>query len=150
MIAQRAPRDGTRWAFFVDTRIGPAKSGGAISLFGAACRHSTAQNPFSQLSACRLEEYAHMATIQEPRTTELDEREMLSALTALKRGDFSVRLPVEWTGLAGKIADTFNDVIELNERMADELDRLGRVVGKEGKISERASLGDVSGSWSDS
>ena len=91
-----------------------------------------------------------MATIQEPMTTELDGRELLSALTALKRGDFSVRLPVEWTGMAGKIADTFNDVIELNERMADELDRLGRVVGKEGKISERASLGDVSGSWADS
>src|SRR5689334_7004913 len=91
-----------------------------------------------------------MATIQEPTTTELDGRELLSALTALKRGDFSVRLPVEWTGLAGKIADAFNDVTELNERMADELDHLGRVVGKEGKISERASLGDVGGSWADS
>ncbi len=91
-----------------------------------------------------------MATIQEPMSMELDGRDMLAALTALKRGDFSVRLPSEWTGMAGKIADTFNDVIELNERMAHELDRLSRVVGKEGKISERASLGDVRGSWADS
>ena len=45
------------------------------------------------------------------------------------------------------MADTFNDVVELNERMARELERLSRVVGKEGKIAQRASLGDVSGSW---
>ena len=88
-----------------------------------------------------------MATIQESMTSDLDSGELLSALSALKRGDFSVRLPVEWTGLPGKIADAFNDVIELNERMADELDRLGRVVGKEGKITERASIGQVGGSW---
>ena len=58
---------------------------------------------------------------------------LLAALSALKKGDFSVRLPVEWTGVAGKIADTFNDVVELNERMAQELERLSRVVGKEGQ-----------------
>src|SRR5437879_4096193 len=72
---------------------------------------------------------------------------LLSALIALKKGDFSVRLPVSWTGLQGKVADTFNDVIELNERMAAELERMSRVVGKEGKISQRASIGEVSGSW---
>jgi HAMP domain-containing protein/signal transduction histidine kinase/DNA-binding response OmpR family regulator len=71
----------------------------------------------------------------------------MTALIALKKGDFSVRLPVEWTGVAGKVADTFNEVVELNERMAKELDRLRRVVGKEGKLTQRATLGDVSGSW---
>src|SRR5436853_2547182 len=91
-----------------------------------------------------------MPTLQEPATAGIDATVLLTALTALKKGDFSVRLPLEWTGLAGKIADTFNEVIELNERMANELDRLGRVVGKEGKISERASLGNVSGSWAES
>ena len=49
--------------------------------------------------------------------------------------------------MAGKVADTFNEVIELNERMANELERISRVVGKEGKIDQRASLGSVSGSW---
>ena len=62
------------------------------------------------------------------------------ALSRLKRGDFSVRLPVEWTGVAGKVADTFNDVVELNERMAGELARLSRVVGKEGKDRPARSL----------
>ncbi len=72
---------------------------------------------------------------------------LLHALTALKKGDFSVRLPMEWTGAAGKVADTFNEVVELNERMAKELERLSHRVGKEGKIGQRGSLGDVTGSW---
>jgi HAMP domain-containing protein/CheY-like chemotaxis protein/signal transduction histidine kinase len=77
----------------------------------------------------------------------LDQKQLLTALTAFKRGDFSVRLPDDWTGLAGKIADTFNDVIGMNQRLARELDRIGQVVGKEGRISQRASIGDVSESW---
>src|SRR4051812_5295612 len=74
-------------------------------------------------------------------------RQLLSALMAFKRGDFSVRLPDDWTGVAGKIADTFNEVIDKNERLTQELERIGRVVGKEGRITQRASLGDVSNSW---
>src|ERR1700689_1926912 len=77
-------------------------------------------------------------------------RQLLKALTALKKGDFSVRLPLDWNGTAGKIGDAFNDVIERNERMAQELERLSRVVGKEGKINQRASIGEVTGSWADS
>src|SRR5688500_6236809 len=75
---------------------------------------------------------------------------LLSALIALKKGETGVRLPVEWTGVAGKVADAFNDVVELNERMARELSRLSRVVGKEGKLSQRASLSEVSGFWQES
>src|SRR5580658_9095455 len=70
-------------------------------------------------------------------------RQLLKALTALKKGDFSARLPLDWNGTAGKIADAFNDVIERNERMALELERLSRVVGKEGKINQRATIGEV-------
>src|SRR5256714_4048536 len=88
-----------------------------------------------------------MAVLQETAAQVIDTTALLTALTALKKGDFSVRLPVEWTGVAGKVADAFSDVLELNERMARELERLSRVVGKEGKISQRAALGDVSGSW---
>ena len=57
---------------------------------------------------------------------------------AFKRGDFSARLPENWTGVPGKIADTFNAVIEANQRMTRELERIGRVVGKEGRIAQRA------------
>src|SRR3954467_131683 len=76
-------------------------------------------------------------------------RALLDALVALKRGDSSVRLPIEWQGLHGKIAETFNDVVELNERMADELARLRVKVGKEGKLKQRADMGDVRGFWRD-
>ncbi|MEY2495394.1 MAG: hypothetical protein QOJ45_1886 [Verrucomicrobiota bacterium] len=79
----------------------------------------------------------------------LDQKKLLVALSAFKRGDFSVRLPDDWTGLAGKVADTFNDVIGINQRLARELDRIGQVVGKEGRISQRASLGDVGECWAE-
>src|ERR1051326_2238858 len=77
----------------------------------------------------------------------IDEKLLLTVLTAFKKGNFAVRLPVEWTGVAGRIADAFNDVIELNEKMARELERLSRVVGKEGKITHRAELGGFGGAW---
>ncbi len=77
-------------------------------------------------------------------------RLVLAALAALKRGDASNHLPVDWTGLAGKVAETFNEVLDLNARMAEELSRLSRVVGKEGNIRQRASLGDVTGFWRNS
>ncbi|HET6880468.1 MAG TPA: HAMP domain-containing protein, partial [Pirellulales bacterium] len=80
----------------------------------------------------------------------LDKRKLLAALTALKKGDFRVRLPADLTGLDGKIADTFNEVLELNQRMANELERLSRVVGKEGRLSQRAGIGALSGAWADS
>ncbi len=81
--------------------------------------------------------------------SELDTRQLLTALMAFKRGDFSARLPEDWTGIAGKIADTFNDVIRTNRRMTQELERIVRVVGREGRIKQRASLSDVSESWGD-
>src|SRR5688500_16280592 len=70
----------------------------------------------------------------------LDKATLLGALIAFKKGDFSARLPIDLEGVDGKIADMFNDVIEFNQRMSQELARLSRVVGKEGKISQRASI----------
>jgi len=75
---------------------------------------------------------------------------ILGALNALKRGDASVRLPLDWPGALGRVAEVFNDVVDRNERMAQELDRLSRVVGREGKLGKRGSLGDVTGFWRDS
>src|SRR5205809_1065881 len=85
----------------------------------------------------------------ETNGSEFDTRQLLAALMAFKRGDFSARLPEDWTGVAGKIADTFNDVIRTNQRMTQELERIVRVVGREGRITQRASLSDVSESWGD-
>ena len=87
----------------------------------------------------------------EPRFQSTDEvTTILHALTALKRGDASVRLPAEWHGVLGRVADAFNDVVERNQRMAQELSRLSTVVGKQGKLARRGNLGDVSGFWATS
>jgi HAMP domain-containing protein/CheY-like chemotaxis protein/signal transduction histidine kinase len=88
-----------------------------------------------------------MATAQLTDTDTLDTKQLLKTLAAVKKGDFSARMPIEQTGLAGKIADTLNDIIELNERMAAELERVSTVVGKEGKIAQRASVGNARGAW---
>ena len=65
----------------------------------------------------------------------LDLEQLLSVLTAIRRGEFSVRMPVAKTGLAGKIADTLNEIAELNEHMAKELERVSLAGGKEGRIA---------------
>ena len=66
---------------------------------------------------------------------------------ALRQGDFSHRLPSDLTGIEGKLADTFNEVVAMNQRMAHELERISHAVGRQGRLSQRASLGDVRGSW---
>ncbi|KAB8145009.1 response regulator [Chloroflexia bacterium SDU3-3] len=80
-------------------------------------------------------------------TDSLDTRKLLRVLMAVKKGDFSVRMPDDHTGIAGKIADTLNDIIALNERTTREFERISTVVGTEGRLSQRASLGDAHGSW---
>ncbi|HXE46790.1 MAG TPA: HAMP domain-containing protein, partial [Ramlibacter sp.] len=74
----------------------------------------------------------------------------MAALTDLKKGNASARLPQDWTGVFGKLADAFNDVVAENVRMSHELARLSRVVGKEGKLTERAYVPNASGFWRDS
>jgi signal transduction histidine kinase/HAMP domain-containing protein/ActR/RegA family two-component response regulator len=80
---------------------------------------------------------------------ELDEAVLLRVLADVKSGDFSVRMPVEWTGMAGKIADTLNDVIVANQTLGEELERVSRVVGKEGKLSQRVALRGSDRVWSE-
>ncbi len=74
---------------------------------------------------------------------------ILQSLQTMKNGDFSVRLPVSWTGLAGKIADNFNEIVIANEQMAFELKRVGQAVGKEGKTRERIRVEQRRGAWDD-
>ena len=74
-------------------------------------------------------------------------RLMLRALQAVRDGDFSVRLPGDQTGLPGKIADTFNEIVLSNQQMAQDLERVGQTVGKEGKTKHRMTGSRRSGSW---
>src|SRR5215469_5408955 len=78
--------------------------------------------------------------------SELDSKRLLAALMAFKRGDFSALLPEDWMGVAGKIADAFNDAVRINQRLKQELARIRHVVGRKGRIAQRASLADVSDS----
>ncbi|MGO4377318.1 HAMP domain-containing protein [Pseudoduganella sp. RAF19] len=78
---------------------------------------------------------------------ELDLRLILSTLMALKKGDFSARMPSDWTGVSGKIADTLNEIIENNERIVKAVTDVSRVVGREGRLTQRAAVPNVSGGW---
>jgi len=79
----------------------------------------------------------------------LDRGELLKALRAFKRGDFSVRMPLDLTGIDGDIARAFNDVVEMNETLVAEIARVGDQVGKEGQIAQRVSLPGAAGGWID-
>jgi HAMP domain-containing protein/CheY-like chemotaxis protein/signal transduction histidine kinase len=72
---------------------------------------------------------------------------ILASLQTVRDGDFSARLPGTWTGIAGKIADTFNEIVAANQHMAGELKRIGHVVGKEGKTRERTRFHESRGAW---
>jgi len=61
-------------------------------------------------------------------TGSLNTKLLLKTLVAFKNGDFSAKLPNAGTGEAGKIADTLNDIIELSNRTAKELERVSKAV----------------------
>jgi HAMP domain-containing protein/CheY-like chemotaxis protein/signal transduction histidine kinase len=84
----------------------------------------------------------HVAEISAPELSLL-----LSSLQTMRDGDFSVRLPGTWTGLPGKLADTFNEIVSSNQQIAHELRRVGQVVGKEGKTRERTQFHQPRGAW---
>src|SRR5947209_770584 len=80
-------------------------------------------------------------------TNNIDLHQLLEVLTAVKNGDFSVRMPMDQIGLAGKIFDTINDIIALNNEMVNEFQQISIMVGKEGKPNQRAHLGNKRGGW---
>jgi HAMP domain-containing protein/signal transduction histidine kinase/CheY-like chemotaxis protein len=86
------------------------------------------------------------AAVEAPQP-ELEKRAILGALRALKRGDFNVKLPSDLEGTDGEIADAFNEVVGLNRSLCKEVTRVRRAVGRDGRIGERAKLGNASGAW---
>src|SRR5436190_1144821 len=79
----------------------------------------------------------------------LDRGELLKALRQLKRGDFTVRMPLNPTGIDGEIAQAFNDVVELEEAKAAEIARVADLVGKEGQFNHRMNVPQATGGWAD-
>jgi signal transduction histidine kinase/HAMP domain-containing protein/CheY-like chemotaxis protein len=84
-----------------------------------------------------------------PRAAEpdVDSAELLRALMAVRNGDFSVRLASDRSGIAGKIADTFNEIVSAKQSLAMELERVGDVVGKRGQTRHRVQCERRSGAW---
>src|SRR5215468_2749943 len=73
--------------------------------------------------------------------------DLLNALQSMRVGDFSVRMSGSQVGLLGKIADTFNEIVAANQRMAQQLERVGQVVGREGKTRQRVKFDLPHGAW---
>src|SRR5262249_28276929 len=78
-----------------------------------------------------------------------DAKPILGALRALRRGDFTIRLPMDQTGMGGAIAEAFNDIAQQLAESTAELDRLSVAVGKEGRIDQRLSIGGAAGGWAE-
>src|SRR5437899_1939164 len=76
----------------------------------------------------------------------IDSKVALRVLASVQRGDFSVRMPTDWSGSTGKVAAAINDIIESNQRVEREIRRLSRNVGKEGQV-KRAAVGHSGGAW---
>ncbi|AIB15013.1 hypothetical protein ABAZ39_24280 (plasmid) [Azospirillum argentinense] len=74
---------------------------------------------------------------------------LLRALRQFRKGDFSVRLPLDLDGLDGEIAAAFNDVVEMNEALVEDVGRVSVAIGKEGRIGQRVRLPTASGGWGD-
>ncbi len=73
--------------------------------------------------------------------------ELLHAMQAMRVGDFSVRMAGDRIGISGKIADTFNEIVAANQRMARQLERVGQVVGRDGRTKQRVRFGLDDGAW---
>src|SRR5476651_2271838 len=80
---------------------------------------------------------------------ELDLHQLLDVLRAMQAGNFSVRMPGSQVGVAGKICDAFNSIVAANQRMAQQLENVGEVVGRQGKTRTRVRFGLADGAWSD-
>jgi HAMP domain-containing protein/signal transduction histidine kinase/CheY-like chemotaxis protein len=72
---------------------------------------------------------------------------LVEVLKFVKNGDFSVRVPYEKGGILSSAGELINDIISLNEHMTNEFLRVGKIVGQEGRMTERASVGPAKGSW---
>jgi len=103
------------------------------------------ERPEAEVKSSDAKSNGHATAVADPVSADL--AVILAGLQTMHNGDFSVRLPGSWTGLAGKVADTFNDIVAANQQMAQELKRIGQMVGKDGKTRERARFYESKGAW---
>jgi len=91
----------------------------------------------------------HSKKTQSRRSQPGDELQtLLEALRAMERGEFAVRLSVKkGNGVLNDIARAFNGVAKKSEHVTAEVVRLEQVVGREGRMHERAQIADLQGAW---
>src|ERR1700743_173767 len=77
----------------------------------------------------------------------VDDKELLRILLQVRNGNFSVRMPIDEVGVKGKICDTLNEIISLNEQMMREFTKAGNTIGKQGKLTQRIEIPNAKGSW---
>jgi HAMP domain-containing protein/signal transduction histidine kinase/CheY-like chemotaxis protein len=80
---------------------------------------------------------------------DLDVKELLRVLTEVKNGNLSARMPLDQTGINGKVCDTLNEIIDLNEKMMFDFARVGDNIGKKGKLNRRFEVPPSRGAWTD-
>ncbi|HEX3651920.1 MAG TPA: HAMP domain-containing protein [Rhizomicrobium sp.] len=110
---------------------------------------STHSDPTPDIRSISRKRKTNGANPPVPPGEQPDLQELLQALQAMKGGDFSVRMRSDQIGIAGKIADAFNEIIATNQRMAEQLEKVGEQVGKQGKTRQRVKFGQSVGAWAD-
>ncbi|HLP11917.1 MAG TPA: HAMP domain-containing protein, partial [Flavobacteriales bacterium] len=78
----------------------------------------------------------------------LDNAELLNILLQVRQGNFEVQMPIDKTGVQGKICDTLNDIITINRKLTNEFIKVQTTVGKQGKLNQRIVLDGAHGDWS--
>ncbi|PYT09476.1 MAG: hypothetical protein DMF60_02535 [Acidobacteria bacterium] len=87
---------------------------------------------------------------QKVGTNSFDAEPLLQALMALKKGDFSARLPEESTGVGREIARALNGIVDLNKSLAKELERVSGASKTDRKITRNKKLPGAKGEWAKS
>ena len=75
-------------------------------------------------------------------------RELLRILIEVRNGNFDVRMPIDQVGISGKICDTLNEIIFMNQKMTQEFTRASNTIGKQGRLTHRIEVPFAKGSWS--
>src|SRR3954470_14525986 len=116
-------------------RLGPARAPRILYI----CLETRRRHYSRSLVSIPCPGVSCMQMLEERTDTVLDAKQLLAALNAFKKGDFSVRLDFGENGVSKKVADAFNDVLDRNEQLVGELERISQVVGKAGRLTQRAS-----------
>src|SRR6476620_4026727 len=101
---------------------------------GTASSHSQTATASRAINSAKRKNGSHEISYQDDV---LDSRQLLQILTEVKNGNFGVRMPIDQVGINGKICDTLNEIISLNEILMLELTQAGQTIGKKGNLTHR-------------